>query len=87
MSQRVSTSESNLLVREAEGTYREATNDEVIVAARRALGRRLRRGHAFNNPDTARDYSRVQIGTLEYEVFVVVVLDAQHRLIEVLEMF
>ena len=38
-------------------------------------------------PQAVKDYLRLQIGVLEHEVFCVVFLDAQHRLIAVQEMF
>lgn len=78
---------SSLLVRDALGEYRQATADEVMTAARSVLARRVRRGTEFTSPQLARDYLRVKLGEREHEVFVVVLLDARHRLIEALEMF
>lgn len=76
-----------LLVRDAGGEYRAATADEVMEQARRVLSRRVRRGTAFSSPQVSRDYLSVMLGSRDHEVFVVVMLDAQHRLIEALEMF
>lgn len=76
-----------LLVRDACGEYRAATSDEVMGQARQVLSRRVRRGTTFSSPGIARDYVRLMLGTREHEVFVVVTLDSQHRLIEVIEMF
>lgn len=77
---------SSLLVRDALGEYRQATADEVITA-RSVLARRVRRGTAFTSPQLSHDYLRVKLGVLEHEVFVVVLLDTRHRLIETLELF
>jgi DNA repair protein RadC len=76
-----------LHVRDACGEYRAATADEVLQEARQVLSRRVTRGTAFNSPGVARDYLRMTLGSLEHEVFVLVALDSQHRLIEVIEMF
>lgn len=76
-----------LLVRDACGEYRAATPDEVMDQARQVLSRRVRRGTTFSSPGIARDYLRLMLGAREHEVFVVVTLDSQHRLIEVIEMF
>lgn len=78
---------SSLLVRDAQGEYRSATSDEVLSAARQVLGRHVRRGSALSSPTAVRDYLRVKLGTLEHEVFVTLMLDSQHRLIEYVELF
>ena len=76
-----------LLVREVDGQYRPASAEEVLSQARRVLSRRVRRGAVMSSPQMVKDYLRLQIGVLEHEVFVVVFLDAQHRLIALKEMF
>jgi DNA repair protein RadC len=76
-----------LLVRDAEGQYRLASADEVLQQARRVLSHRVRRGATLSSPQAVKDYLRVQIGVLEHEVFWVVFLDAQHRLIALKQMF
>jgi DNA repair protein RadC len=88
MSNVASSSESSpLLVRDLQGDYRPASADEVLGAARRLLGRRVRRGCALNSPQMVRDFLRIKLAALEHEVFAVLMLDAQHRLIEYQEMF
>ncbi|MEO5685897.1 MAG: DNA repair protein RadC [Burkholderiaceae bacterium] len=76
-----------LLVRDGDGHYRPASAEEVLHQARRVLSNRVRRGSPMSSPDAVKDYLRVGIGTLEHEVFVVLFLDAQHRLIVLKEMF
>ena len=76
-----------LLVREVDGQYRPARADEVLQQARRVLSQRVRRGATMSSPQAVKDYLRLQIGVLEHEVFMVVFLDAQHRLIALKEMF
>ena len=62
-----------------------------IEAARelvlRALKEELRRGSALTSPAAVRDYLRLLLSGKEHEVFVVVFLDAQNRVIETEELF
>lgn len=62
-----------------------------IEAARelvmRALKEELSRGSALSSPSAVRDYLRLLLSGKEHEVFVVVFLDAQHRVIETEELF
>ena len=88
MSQFTRSSEtSDLLVRDATGEYRSATGEEVLKAARQVLGRRVRRGTTLTSPQVVRDYLQTKLGDLEHEVFVTLMLDSQHRLIEYVELF
>ncbi len=80
-------SSHSLLVRDLQGEYRPASSDEVLQAARRVLSSKVRRGSTMTSPEVVKDYLRLQFGELEHEVFVVVFLDAQHRLICAKEMF
>lgn len=45
------------------------------------------RGVAFTDPHIARDFVRTRLADLEREVFLVMYLDSQHRLIEATEEF
>lgn len=78
---------SDLLVREATGTYRLANAEEVLHAARRVLGRRVRRGAMMDTPGLVADYLRLRLGEREHEVFAVLFLDARLRLVQYREMF
>lgn len=82
-----SSDSSSLLVRDLQGDYRPASADEVLRAARRVLGQRVRRGTALTSPRMVSDYLRIKLTALEHEVFAVLMLDAQHRVIEYKEMF
>jgi DNA repair protein RadC len=53
----------------------------------RVLSRRVRRGATMSSPQAVKDYLRLEIGVLEHEVFCVLFLDAQHRIIELRQMF
>lgn len=76
-----------LLVHDVGGQYRPARAEEVLQQARRVLSHRVRRGATMSSPQAVKDYLGVQIGMLEYEVFCVLFLDAQHRIIELKQMF
>ena len=78
---------SVLLVRDVAGDYRPADADEVLQAAQRLLRRQLRGREVLSSPQVVRDFLRVKLGSLEHEVFAVLMLDAQHRLIEYVELF
>ena len=41
----------------------------------------------MSSPPVVRDFLRIKLGALEHEVFAVIHLDSQHRVIEYVEMF
>lgn len=51
------------------------------------LASRVPGSEALSSPQMVRDFLRIKLGTLEHEVFAVIHLDAQHRVIEYVEMF
>jgi len=63
----------------------------VLAAAKellgRALGEQMRDGVSLSSPHQVRDYLRLTLNGLSYEVFSVLFLDAQNRLIRADEMF
>ena len=61
--------------------------DRLIQRALKVLDARMRTGEVLSSPNTVRDYLRLRIAGLEYEVFMVVFLDAQNRVIAADEMF
>ncbi len=76
-----------LLVRDVDGQYRPARAEEVLSQARHVLSQRVRRGATMSSPQAVKDYLRLEIGVLEHEVFCVLFLDAQHRIIALKQMF
>lgn len=76
-----------LLVRDVDGQYRPARAEEVLSHARRVLSQRVRRGATMSSPQAVKDHLRLEIGILEHEVFCVLFLDAQHRIIALKQMF
>ena len=61
--------------------------DNVIAQGLAILSRRMRTNDQLSSPDSVRDYLRLSLADREYEVFVVVLLDSQHRVLRCEEMF
>jgi len=78
---------SSLMVRDATGAYRPAGADEVLAAAQCVLAGRVRGTCVLDSPAVVRDFLRARLATLPYEVFAVVHLDAQHAVLDYVEMF
>ena len=80
-------STDSLLVQEAWGIYRPADPNEVLRAAQRFLATQVRGVEVMSSPSVLKDFLRVRLAALPYEVFAVVHLDAQNRVIDYVEMF
>lgn len=59
----------------------------VMEMARRGLRGELRTQPVFSSPQLVKDYVQLRLGALPHEVFAVLFLDAQHRLIVCEELF
>ncbi len=59
----------------------------VMEIARRYLAWELQRDDGFTRPQMVRDYLTAQLRHQEREVFVVLLLDSQHRLLKYVELF
>ena len=59
----------------------------VLELARRALAQQLRERTAFDSPQAVRDYLQLHLAGRAHEVFAVLFLDSQHRLIAMEELF
>ena len=59
----------------------------VLEMSRRALQETLQRGDALNSPRAVRDYLQLLLAGRQQEVFVVLFLDTQHRVIATEELF
>ena len=69
------------------GPAKRAELAAVIEMARRALAQRLSDKPVFDSPQAVKDYLQLHLGNLPHEVFAVLFLDAQHRLIKLDQMF
>lgn len=59
----------------------------VLELSRRALAQRLRERTVFDSPEAVKHYLQLHLAAKAYEVFAVLFLDHQHRLIAMEEMF
>ncbi len=69
------------------GTAKLAQLQAALELARRALKEELSTRDALSSPRAVRDYLRLALAGREQEVFVVMLLDAQHRVISSEELF
>src|SRR5690242_19435193 len=61
--------------------------DNVLTAAQEILATRIRYGNVVDSPRAVRDYLQLLLHGREHEVFIVVLLDAQNRVLITEEMF
>ena len=69
------------------GPAKRAELAAVLEISRRALRQQLRAMPVFDTPQKVKDYVALRLGGLAHEVFAVLYLDAQHRLIDMQELF
>ena len=69
------------------GPAKQAELAAVIEMARRALAQQLSAAPVFDSPRAVKDYLQLHLGNMPHEVFAVLFLDAQHRLIKLDQMF
>jgi DNA repair protein RadC len=74
--------DSSLLVRDAQGRYLPASVDQILDAARQVIDQKMQRGMSFTSPTVVKAYLRTKLAGFEHEVFAVLLLDTQHRLLE-----
>ena len=69
------------------GPAKQAEIAAVMEIARRALAQPLQQRALLNDPQAATDFLRLQLGDRPHEVFALLLLDSQHRLIAFEELF
>jgi len=69
------------------GPAKRAEVAAVIEMARRAMAQQLQATPVFDSPQKVKDYVSLQLGARTQEVFAVLFLDSQHRLLQLEEMF
>jgi DNA repair protein RadC len=80
-----SISATTFFVRESE-TYRQATDAELVAAARRTLAKRCKAGRCLRSPGATRDYLNITMAELEHEVFVLILLNTRHHILAIEEL-
>lgn len=66
---------------------RPASSEEIVDMAIKLMDKRFRRCAPLASPDMTRQYLKLQLATLEYEVFCVLFLDNRHRVISFEQLF
>jgi DNA repair protein RadC len=69
------------------GPAKQAELLAVFEMARRALSQRLKEREAFHTPGAVKDYLQLQLGHKNHEVFAVLFLDNQNRMLAMEELF
>jgi DNA repair protein RadC len=69
------------------GTAKRAELAAVMELARRAISQQLKEREVFGSPDAVKHYLQLHLGRRPHEVFAVLFLDAQSRLIAMEELF
>lgn len=69
------------------GPAKRAELAAVLELSRRVLAQQLRAAPVFDAPQRVKDYAALQLRAHAHEVFAVLYLDSQHRLIEMQELF
>lgn len=69
------------------GPAKRAELAAVVEIARRSLAQRLEQAPVFDSPGAVKDFVRLKLATLPHEVFAVLFVDSQHRLLKWDEMF
>jgi DNA repair protein RadC len=69
------------------GPAKQAELLAVFELARRALSQRLKEREAFHTPDAVKQYLQLQLAHKSHEVFAVLFLDSQNRLLALEELF
>lgn len=87
LTQLVAASESDFCETKGMGQAKYVQLQAALEMSRRALKEELQRGDALNSPRAVRDYLQLLLGGRHQEVFLVLFLDTQHRLIASEELF
>lgn len=75
-------SESNTLyIKDANGSYLEASTSDIVTGARRRLRRTFRKGKAIRSPADTENFLIAELATEPNEIFCALYLDNRHRVI------
>jgi len=80
-------SNHNLFTVNADGTVAPASSEAILSAAKHVLAHRVRRGAALQSPQKTGEYLTARLGSLDYEVFGLILLDKRNRVIECFDLF
>ena len=78
---------NHLEVRDNNGEYRPATEQEILAAAEKVINSKYRRGARISGPKDSKTLFQQKLVFRDNEVFAVLFLDGRHRVMEYKEMF
>lgn len=87
LTQLVAAGEADFCATKGMGQAKYVQMQAVLEMSRRALQEEIQRGDALNSPRAVRDYLQLLLGGRHQEVFLVLFLDTQHRVIASEELF
>jgi DNA repair protein RadC len=87
LTQLVAASETDFCATKGMGQAKYVQLQAVLEMSRRALREEIQHGDALNSPRAVRDYLQLLLGGRHQEVFLVLFLDTQHRVIASEELF
>lgn len=83
----MTTQHHDLFTHQGDGIYHPATADHIISTAMRVLDAKIVRQGSVASPSDAKALACLRLGHLPHEVFAAIFVDAQHRVIEFVELF
>ncbi|NOR70858.1 MAG: DNA repair protein RadC [Methylomarinum sp.] len=69
-------------IREPNGFYRSATEDEILETALSIINSRFTKGTAITDPKQTHEFLKLELAHEEHELFAVLWLDTRHRIID-----
>lgn len=75
------TAEHDFEIREQGGSYRPATEDEILETALAIINARFTKGVAISDPKQAHEFLKLELAHEEHELFAVLWLDNRHRIL------
>lgn len=71
-----------LYIKDDNGSYSEATTDEVVYGARQKLRRKFRKGKTIRSPQDTEEFLIAELSNEPHEIFCVLHLTNRHRIIK-----
>jgi len=79
--------DTTLYVKDLDGRYTVASDEMIFTATRAAVERKYPANTLMSNPEIAADYFKNKLSGFEHEVFSIIFLNSQNKLIAYREMF
>lgn len=84
---RIFNKNSRFSIRETNGRYRTATNEDIIQEALAIIDAQFLKGTSITSATQAQEFLRLQLAHLEHEMFTILWLDTAHQVITFEELF